>query len=98
MSGVWFAWQALGFAGNEASISILDPAPVDTNRTGLGTVGGEGDGVWVAPPAVADALAGTAGASGRNTTITARRWQNPRMTMAGEFVTLDEIRAAGNRL
>src|SRR2546429_3480729 len=74
------------------------PAPADTRRTGLRTVEGGGDGVCVAPPALVDALAGTTGARGRNTTITARRWENPRMTMAGEFVTLDEIRAAGKRL
>src|SRR5205085_464251 len=80
------------------SMSILDPGPVDTKRTGLRTVDGEGDGVCVAPPALADALAGTAGARARNTTITTKRWENRRMAMAGEFVTLDEVRAAGKRL
>src|SRR5256885_14593466 len=98
MSGVWLAWQTLGFGGNEASLSIWDPGPVATKRTGLRTVDGGGDGVCVGLPALTDALAGTAGASVRNTTITARKWQNPRMTAAGEFVTLDEIRAAGERL
>src|SRR5256885_4526068 len=98
MSGVWLAWQTLGFGGNEASMSILDPGPADTKRTGLRTVDGEGDGVCVALPALVDALAGTTGARGRNTTITARRWENPRMTTAGEFGTHDENPAAGGRL
>ena len=72
-------------------MSILDPGPVDTKRTGLRTVDGEGDGVWAAPPALVAALAGTAGVRAPNTTITARRWENRRMSLAGEFVTLVEI-------
>src|SRR2546430_6665531 len=95
MSGVWLAWQTLGLDGNEASMPILDPGPADTKRTGLRTVDGEGDGVCVALPALVDALAGTTGARGRNTTITARRWENPRMTTAGGVVTPDDIPGAG---
>src|SRR2546430_5811386 len=98
MSGVWLAWQTLGFGGNEASMSILDPGPVDTKRTGLRTVDGEGDGAWAAPPPLVAALAGTAGVRAPNTTITARRWENRRMSLAGEFVNPDEIPSPGQRL
>src|SRR5260370_22193963 len=104
MWGVGWAWQRLGFGGNEASMSILDPGPVDTKRTGLRTVDGEGDGVCVAPPALADALAGTAGARGRNTNIPNKSRETRRMTHAGRFGILAEgtgarqvPRAAGPR-